>query len=85
MPTEHPVMAASIIPVQERSLKNAKLIAKKNRVSAFIQPQSSGNTFLCEFADNETLPSGELQSDCHRAGRRGDDPRERESCHQDSG
>ena len=37
---------------KNEALKNAKLIAKKNRVSAFIQPQSSGNTFLCEFADN---------------------------------
>lgn len=43
-----------LVPFLSKSeaLKFAKVVAKKNRVSAVIQPQSSGNVFFCEFSDN---------------------------------
>lgn len=37
---------------KSEALKYAKIIAKKSRVSAVIQPPNTNNIFFCEFADN---------------------------------
>ena len=79
-------MAALYRLLSKNALRMQKLIAKKNRVSASIQPQSSGNTFLCEFADNGDVT---IKVSCNQIVTvqaveemiRG----ECESCHQDSG